>query len=234
MSRFLAKLTLFLLAAGLLATAATAQIIPAGEDRWVTPGDGSTFFTFPAGDVESLCGAPVSFAWNRSLRLVGVPDSGQDWDTVVTRLKDADLSSGSATIPIQVTRLAFRSIALQSTPCGRLNWTVKAEDGQPVTKMSIAQTSARGGVFKANISVRVVFSASTEDGAFVGNLFYTMDLPDKTGVPWSYDPFGGFRPGIDESENCFDVLREKATTLPARHTYFIENLIAQGKCTKHG
>ena len=38
-----------------LALPATAQYLPAGEDRWVTPNDGSTYFTFPAGDVESLC-----------------------------------------------------------------------------------------------------------------------------------------------------------------------------------
>ena len=31
-------------------------------------------------------------------------------------------------------------------------------------------------------------------------------------------------------KNCIDVLRDKISTLPARHKYFIENLIAKGKC----
>ena len=230
------RISAFVLAIALVAALpAAAQYIPAGEDRWVTPADGNTFFTFPAGDVESLCGAPVSFDWDRTVSMVGVPDPGQDWDTVVTRLKDADLSSSlSATIPIQVTRLAFKSIGSLETPCGELSWYVKSLDEQPVTKMSLYLTNDRGGIFKANISVRVAFAAVDRNGKVVGYLYYTMDLPDNSGVPFSFDRSGGFRPGIDENENCFDVLREKATTLPARHTYFIEDLIAQGKCDKRG
>lgn len=217
----------------LAALPATAQIIPAGDDRWVTPNDGGTFFTFPAGDVESLCGLPATSGWNRQITLTGVPSGGADWDTVVTRLKDADLSTGSASVPIQVTQMHFRSSGVHVTPCGKLLWEVKAIDHQPVTKMAIYQTSDLGGIFKAEISVRVAFSATKTDGTALGELFYTRDLPENGGTPWSWDrTTGTFRPGIDEDENCFDVLRDKIGTLPARHKYYIENLIAQGKCDK--
>jgi len=222
----------FLAAAVVAALPAAAQFIPAGDDRWVTPGDGSTFFEFPVGDVESLCGAPVSFNWNRTVRLVGVPDPGEDWDTVVTRLKDADVSSGFDSVPIQVTRLVFRSLGPQETPCREIFWTVKAIDHQPITKMEIYRSSERGGKFLATISVRVVFEATDAGGALLGYLYYTLDLPDDTGVPWSFGPSGNFRPGIDESENCIDVLREKLGTATGNHVYYIENLIAQGKCDK--
>ena len=213
-----------------LALPATAQYLPAGEDRWVTPNDGSTYFTFPAGDVESLCGAPVDFGWNRTVRLTGVPEPGYDWDTVVKRLNDADLSQDYAEVAITVSRLVFKSLETMETPCGRVNWYVKALDNQPVTKMVIVNKTGRGGYFKANISVRVAFEATDANGSHLGLLYYTFDLPDKSGVPWSFDSFGNFRPGIDEGDNCEQVLRDKATTLPARHTYYIEQLIAQGKC----
>jgi hypothetical protein len=236
MHRFICRTAALLLVAVLAAALpVTAQIIPAGEDRWVTPGDGRTFFKFPPGDVESLCGAPPSSAWDHTVRLTGVPDPGEDWDTVVARLDDADVSAdtgGFATVPIQVTRLVFRSLAPQETPCGVLLWYVKAVDHQPITKMSIQNLSGRGGIFKATISVRVIFEATDSRGNVVGTLFYTLDLPDNTGVPWSFGPSGIFRPGIDEGDNCIDVLREKLGTATGDHVYYIENLIAQGKCSE--
>ncbi|MCP3964665.1 MAG: hypothetical protein GY719_43110 [bacterium] len=233
MHRFTFRTAALTLAAVLLAALpAAAQVIPAGDDRWVTPADGTTYFTFPAGDVESLCGAPASFGWDRTVKLTGVPDPGEDWDTVVTRLADADVSSGYAVVPIQVTRLYFSSITEHRTPCGEINWRVKSIDNQPVTEMAIYNESGRGGTFKATISVRVVFAATDASGATLGYLYYTRDLPDTTGVPWSFDGNGTFRPGIDENDDCTQVLRDKIATLPAGHGYFIENLIAQGKCTR--
>ena len=237
MYRFTARTAALSFAIALVLTVlpATAQIIPAGPDRWVTPGDGRTVFEFPAGDVESLCGAPVSFGWDRTVALTGVPVAGADWDTEVTRLDDADVSGGSATVPIQVTRLEFRSLAPHETPCGEIVWSVKAIDEQQVTLMEIEKTSERGGIFLADISVRVVFTGTDTSGTQIGTLYYTMDLPDTTGTPWSFGPSGpsgGFRPGIDENEDCIEVLRQKLTTATGDHVYFIENLIAQGKCTE--
>ena len=36
--------------------------IPSGNDYWVTPANGFTFFEFPDGEVESLCSAAPSSA----------------------------------------------------------------------------------------------------------------------------------------------------------------------------
>lgn len=220
----------------LVAMPLAAQIIPAGEDRWVTPATGQTKFSFPSGDVESLCGAPVSAGWDHQVLLTGVPEPGWDWDTSVARLTSVSFSATttSVSVPIQVKRLEFRSLASQRTPCGLLDWHVKTFENQPITKMKITKTSSKGGVFYATISVRVVFEATdAQSGASVGKLFYTLDLPDNTGVPWSFDPSTGvFRPGIDTAENCIDVLRQKLLTATGSHVYFIENMIAQGRCDK--
>lgn len=231
MNRIQFKTALFaLVAVTLVALPATAQVIPAGKDNWRTPGDGNTFFTFPAGDVESLCGAPPSGAWDHQVTLQGVPVSGADWDTQVTRLKDADLSNGSATVPIQVTHLQFRSVGSQPTPCGKLVWDVRPFGRQPLTKMTIKRNNDLGGIFVATIAVRVVFTGTADDGAVVGRLVYTVELPDPDGSPWSFGGPTVWRPGITEDDECIETLREKLTTLPARHAYFIEDLIAQGRC----
>lgn len=232
MNRTELKISLFaLVAVGLLALPAGAQVIPAGADNWVTPGDGLTFFTFPPGDVESLCNKPPSSDWDRRTSLRGVPSSGADWDTQVVRLKDADLSDGSATVPIQVRQLHFASSAPHCTPCGTLRWRVKATEDQPETEMTITRSSENGGTFEALISVNVEFTAISA-GTAIGSLHYTMDLPDPGGTPWTFGGPTGWRPGIDEGENCIEILRKKISTLPAFHAYFIEQMIAEGRCDK--
>lgn len=237
MQRMNYRVAVLTAAFALAAMPLTAQTIPAGEDRWVTPANGSTNFSFPSGDVESLCGAPVSAAWDHQVLLTGVPEPGWDWDTSVARLNSVTFAATttSVTVPIQVRRLEFRSLASQNTPCGLIDWHVKTFGNQPITKMNITKTSPRGGKFYATISVRVVFEATNaQSGALVGQLFYTLDLPDNTGVPWSFDPSSGiFRPGIDTAENCIDVLRQKLLTATGRHVYYIEDMIAQGRCHRN-
>lgn len=227
------RIALLALVAAALTLPASAQIIPAGDDRWVTPADGGTSFVFPPGDIESLCGAMTMYDWDRRVTLRGVPFPGFDWDTVVTRLKDADLCSGQAVVPIRVRQLHFESIALHRTPCGKIHWDVTQLANQPTTEMVIQQDHATGGNFRADLQIRVAFRGTTSDGDEIGTLIYTLALPDPAdGTPWQFGGPTGWRPGIAQDETCFDVLREKAGVMGGDHVYFIENLIAQGRCTK--
>lgn len=233
MNRQLLRTSLLaLVAVGLFALPAGAQIIPAGADNWVTPGDGLTFFTFPPGDVEALCNRPPTNDWDRRASLQGVPVPGVDWDTQVVRLADADLSSGSATVPIVVKHLHFASSAPHCTPCGKLKWQVRAASAQPKTAMTITQSSENGGTFEALIAVSVEFTATNQAGIPLGSLFYSMSLPDPGGTPWTFGGPTGWRPGIDEAEDCTEILREKISTMPAFHAYRIEEMIAEGRCDK--
>src|SRR5262245_16219234 len=104
---------------------ATAQVIRKGTDYWTTPGiGGNTFFEFPEGDVESLCGATIDNAWDHRISLAGVPTPGSDWDTAVARLDDAVFdATGEARTRIQVRALSFIS-GLHLTPCGKIIWRV--------------------------------------------------------------------------------------------------------------
>jgi hypothetical protein len=224
---------LAILLVSLLTLPVAAQTIPPGKDFWVTPPNGQTWFTFPAGDVESLCGAPPSDKWNHKVILAGVPAPGSDYDTVVARLDPAVFNATrQASTRIQVQSLAFASTAIQDTPCGPLDWTVRLAGQQAVTLMKLRRTSGRAGLFSADIAVNVEFRAS-RGGSALGSLFYNVILPDpQTGTPWSLGPRGEFRAGMTQSQNCVDVLRQKLTQFSpdSRHFYFISNLIAQGKC----
>lgn len=232
MKRPLFRIALLALVTAALTLPASAQIIPAGPDRWVTPAGGGTAFTFPPGDVESLCGAMTMYNWDRRVTLRGVPFPGQDWDTVVVRLKDADLCSGKAVVPIRVEYIHFES-DVHLTPCGKILWDVTLLENQPTTDMIIEQEHASGGTFRADLQMRVAFRGVTTDGDELGTLVYTLSLPDPAnGTPWQSGGPTGWRPGIAKDESCFDVLREKAGIMGGDHVYFIEDLIAQGRCTK--
>lgn len=233
MKRPLLRIALLALVAAALTLPASAQIIPAGVDRWVTPADGGTAFVFPPGDVESLCGEMTMYNWDRRVTLRGVPFPGFDWDTVVARLKDADLCSGKAVVPIRVEFLHFESNGFHITPCGKIHWDVTLLENQPTTEMIIEQDHSDGGNFRADLQMRVAFRGTDSNGNFLGTLIYTLTLPDPAdGTPWQFGGPFGWSPGIDDDGSCFDVLREKAGVMGGDHVYFIENLIAQGRCEK--
>jgi hypothetical protein len=244
MTKHLVRLFAFtLLIATFPAIPSMAQPIPAGPDYWVTPGNGQTFFEFPMGDVESLCGKPALLGWDHQIALKGVPQAGSDWDTVVKRLDNVNFppyvagSVYSVTTRVQVASLTFTSLAPQPTPCGELNWTARLAGPQPITPMTITRTSQRGGFFYANLTVSVEMTATDVDGNFVGVLYYTRDLPSPpNGSPWSWSfPDGGgiFRAGMTDTDNCIAALRAKRNTYDpeSSHYYWISNMIAQGRCT---
>ena len=77
--------------------------------------------------------------------------------------------------------------------------------------MKITKTSKKGGIFFAELALRVEMRASRPaPEAYVGSLFYDIKLPDPAGgTPWSFGPTNVFRPGMNEADNCIQVLREK-------------------------
>ena len=237
MRLFVRGAALGILLAILATLPATAQVIKKGTDYWRTPGNGITFFEFPEGDVESLCGATIDSTWDHKTSLAGVPTPGSDWDTAVARLDDAVFdAAGEARTRIQVRALSFIS-AVHATPCGKIIWRVGICCPQPITWMRLHRTSTNGGTFSADIVVNVEFKATDTAGNYLGSLFYTRELPDPNGgTPWSFGPGGGFRPGMTETDNCINVLRRKLSTYApeSSHYYFISNLISQGKCREQG
>jgi len=221
----------------LVAVQGAAQVIPAGVDYWRTPLNG-TKFRFPEKDVESLCKANPDPSWNHEVTLRGIPTQGSDWDSAVARLSEAVFDKeGNARTKVQFKSLALISTAPSDTPCGRLLWTARlAKGAQPITPMKITRKSKRGGTFSAELALRVEMQANDfNTGARVGSLFFDIKLPDPAGgTPWSFSASKRFRPGMTETDNCIQVLRDKLGTFPpgSQHIYFISNLIAEGNCKR--
>lgn len=219
---------------------AAAQTIPAGPDNWVTPIGGQTFVVIPDGELEALCGRPAEDAWDHHVPMVGIPSSdAADWDTSVRRLDKATFVNRVASTRIVVAALNFKGLETRKTPCGQNSFSAHLRGAQPITKMTLRQTHATGGVFFADIKVITeirVYDANS--GAQIGAIPFAATLPSPaTGTPYTLTTAGIFKPGIDSSagpESCVPALREKQAGYPvdSSHYYFIEQLIAQGLCTK--
>jgi len=219
--------------------------IEEGTDYWRTP-PGGTVFTFPAGDVETLCHKSADSSWDHKVALQGIPAKGSDWDSAVSRLKDAKFDkTGTAHTTVRFRSLALASSAPTDTPCGKLDWTAHlAKGNQPITKMRITRTpDGKGGTFFADLALRVEFRATKAGStSTVGRLFYDVKLPDQpTGTPWSFAAnHKTFRAGMGADNSCLQVLRDKLGTFnpakpeDARHIYFISDLIAKGQCKRQG
>lgn len=238
MTRFLLRASVLTISLAILVgVPAAAQVIPKGTDYWRTPLNG-TKFKFPDKDVEALCKKAPDPNWNHEVTLRGIPAQGSDWDSAVARLEDAKFDrKGNASTRVQFRSLSLISTAPSDTPCGRLIWTARLAKGpQPTTPMTITKKSAQGGVFQADLALRVEMQANHFDtGAYVGSLFFDIKLPDPaTPTPWSFGVANQFRPGMTETNNCIQVLRDKLGTFPpdSQHYYFISDLIAQGKCER--
>jgi hypothetical protein len=238
MTRFTLRASLLaLLLAGLAALSASAQTILPGSDFWTTPANGQTTFTFPAGDVESLCGATPSTGWDHKAVFQGVPPpTGPAYDTVVSRLDKAVFdSTGTAKTRIQLKSLSFGSTGVQKTPCGPLTWQVRLAGAQGTTTMVLHRTSANGGYFNADLAIKAEMRAFNGSNVYIGSLFYDVSLPDPTsGTPWSFGSAGEFRAGMTETNNCIDVLRQELSlyTTDSSHYYFISDMIARGQCER--
>jgi len=235
----LLTLTICALLASLAALPAAAQVIPAGNDFWVTFPDNQTVFTFPEGEVEALCGLPPLSGWDRKVALKGVPAPGSDFDTVVARIDNAVFdAAGNAQTRIILKHLAFTTIGSHRTPCGDLTWQVDNFGNQAVTMMRLRNLSGKGGVFSADIAVNVEFKGFDTNGNYVGSLFYNFILPNPPGgTPWSFGPDGQFRAGMTETDDCIDVLRKKLADpkyADPSHQYRISDMIAAGQCDFKG
>lgn len=239
MARFLVRATLLTLALATLVAVPVAADIKPGTDFWRTPISG-TVFEFPPGDVEGLCKAKPDSSWNHRVTLRGIPAPGSDWDSAVARLDHATFDKqGNAKTRVQFKELRLISTAPTDTPCGKLMWTARLARGkQPITEMRITKKSGTGGIFSAELAFRVEIQANNSDtGIFVGSLPYDIKLPDpKGGTPWSFSPTKEFRPGMTETNDCIQVLRDKLGNFPqgSSHYYFISDLIAKKQCRPVG
>jgi hypothetical protein len=170
------------------ASAQDALTIPAGTDAWATPGDGSTHVTL---DLPAGFFCEQGQAFKGTVILGGVPIATEpsgafgNADTLVERTADAVLDgNGSASVPIVVRALHFRSNEVLKTDCGDFTADVQLASSQKATKMTITG-DAEGGSFKADIGVRTAMIFRSTDGKITRTLTRNNVLTAENSSPWS-------------------------------------------------
>ncbi|MEM7051727.1 MAG: hypothetical protein AAF604_18815 [Acidobacteriota bacterium] len=152
------------LAALLLAapTFAANDFIAAGPDLWETTSNGSTRADFLLEPIPAGFFCNGGEAFRGAIGFKGVPLATHpnhilgSTDTIVQRLDDAVLNdSGHGSTRVQVIAMEFEGLDLVKTDCGTYSVRTVLEGEQPITNMEIIRTSDDGGIFLAEIAVRV-------------------------------------------------------------------------------
>ncbi len=180
----------------LLTTApASGQIIQQGIDAFVTASGTKAEVDLPAGFFCEGSPAISSTVAFKGMPLATDPANALGGaNTVVERLKDADLKDGCATVPVVVRALKLMSEKTFSVNCksGRTKWSVSACTGcccggaQPITKIKICQGEKEGcGTFNGQLRIAVCLKfKNVEDQTVLGPIQQQVVL----GIddwPWS-------------------------------------------------
>ncbi len=188
-------------AAVLILTAATAagqDIIPLGQDCFTTPSDGSTQFNFGGAGtpIPADFFGPGSDPFDGQVCFQG--PGGFPGDTLVDRLADADVTSGSATIDIQLVQLTLLSCQpITVTYNGGQDpeqWdvTVSLVNPQAIGQMTIYKTVPEGGTFDSDLPVDPFFTFTLVGPP--GTQWTMPGIPtimQARGVPWRTEDLPG-------------------------------------------
>ncbi|MEM7481270.1 MAG: hypothetical protein AAF481_08865 [Acidobacteriota bacterium] len=160
---------------------AASPVIEAGPDLWRTTDDGSTRADFALEPIPADFFCSGSEPFNGVIGFKGHPLATEpagilgNTDTIVYRMDDAVFDGeGRAHTRVQVIAMEFDSIAPLKNDCGTFDVRTVLEGEQPVTDMEIRRLRKAGGVFLAEIAVRVRLIFTPRDGK--GQLELLRDL----------------------------------------------------------
>ncbi len=165
--------------------------IAAGFDFWQTLGSGATKYSFSADPLPAdfFCLGSAPFAGEISFEGVPVRTAPQGvlgtTDTIIERLDDAVFdAAGVARTRIQGRALNLRGAAIENS-CG--SWRVGAglTGFQPVTEMVLRRQSPQGGVFDADLRLRVRITFTNEATREVRSVSRLVSLPTARETPFA-------------------------------------------------
>ncbi|MEM7051729.1 MAG: hypothetical protein AAF604_18825 [Acidobacteriota bacterium] len=143
-------------------TFAANDFIAAGPDLWQTTSNGTTRADFILEPIPTGFFCNGGEAFRGTIGFKGVPLATHpagalgSTDTIVQRLDDAVFNgSGHASTRVQVIAMEFEGLDLVKTDCGTYSVRTVLEGEQPITNMEIIRNSDDGGLFFAEIGVRV-------------------------------------------------------------------------------
>jgi hypothetical protein len=240
--RVILSLAALALLAGVPAVAAD-RVITNGIDPWVTIAEGKTFADFsnqaiPAG---FFCAFSEPFSGRINLRgrplVTGEPGALGNTDTIVQRLDDAVFNRrGVATTRIQMKALRLESEAPFQTACGPYNVYMSLNGEQPITRMKIIRTSARGGRFEAPVALNVKITFQPVGGELGRRASAPLELtqsvtfaPDPKAL-WSYrrGPTSIRKAGFVSVDTDGDLVAD--TYLPGTSNFVAGQAFNRAKC----
>jgi len=174
------------------ASAAPADRIPAGFDYWQTLGSGATSYNFRSDPIPAGFFCRGSAIFRGEVNFEGVPLTTEParilgtTDTVIERLDEAVFDTRG----IAKTRIRGRALNLTGTNAVKTNcgtWKVAARlaDDQPVTEMVFRREHEHGGVFKADLRLRVEVTFTHQKTGATRSLNRLVSLPTVDDVPYA-------------------------------------------------
>jgi len=151
-----------------VASSASAQRVPAGDDGLNTQGGGRTQVDLSAYPIDKVFGAGVEGNTVVSLKGESLGTGVLDGiDTIVRRPKDIDLSSGSGSGPLAI--VALRLVGEQPVSIGGKSYTVHVflsefRDNVKVGQLDLRMVNSDGGLFNSSFNVRPKLVFTGEDG----------------------------------------------------------------------
>jgi hypothetical protein len=184
---------LALLLAALPALAGTPiDRVPAGFDYWQTLGSGATAYSFANDPLPAGFFCAGSKAFTGILQFEGVPLASEPagilgtTDTIIERLTDAVFDDeGVATTQIRARALSLAAKGGIRTSCGLWRATAKLADDQPVTSMRFTRTWSNGGVFDADLWLKVRLTFTRISDQAKREATRVIHMPTTTATPYT-------------------------------------------------
>lgn len=173
---------------------AADRVIQNGIDTWVTPADGSTFYSFANNPIPAdfFCSGSAPFNGRVVFRgeplVTGVSGALNKADTIVQRLDDAAFDrQGRAVTRVQLRALSLAGVAPITTRCGKFTVAASLDGPQPITKMLIVRDRDGGGRFVSALRLRakLTFTPLGSRSGSVLELPLVVQFSPTPNQPWS-------------------------------------------------
>jgi hypothetical protein len=187
--RIIVALSLLLLVAG--AAFAGSARIASGYDYWQTLGSGATRYDFGQQPLPADFFCVGSEPFRATVNFEGVPlrtapaNILGTTDTIIERMDDAVFNkAGVATTRIRARAMDLVATKLFSNSCGAWKVSATLAGRQPVTRLTFHRAHKFGGVFDADLKLRVGVTFTNVATGDTRTVVRLIDMPTVTATPY--------------------------------------------------
>lgn len=187
--RFIVALGLLLLVAG--AAFAGSARISSGYDYWQTLGSGATRYNFAQQPLPADFFCVGSEPFRATVYFEGVPlrtapaNVLGTTDTIIERMDDAVFTkAGVATTRIRARAMDLVATKLFSNSCGAWKVSATLAGEQPVSRLTFHRAHQYGGVFNADLKLRVGVTFTNVETGDTRTVVRLIDMPTVTATPY--------------------------------------------------